>query len=171
MDNSDMELSPNSRSNSSSRSSTPKPEKPITDCERRRNAMERLKNQQTMITGYKKYLDGTKYMKDEAGIRKQMENYLKETIEARDQLVSELRTKPPCLIFNCPDHTTLEDKNSVPKTITENSKINDNERNLPRKEKIPKATRMTLSFPVKPLALPHQRKYLNQLKFKTPMII
>ncbi|GFU32546.1 hypothetical protein TNCV_452781 [Trichonephila clavipes] len=34
-----MELSPISRSNSSSRSSTPKPEKPITDCERRRNAM------------------------------------------------------------------------------------------------------------------------------------
>ncbi|GFU89352.1 hypothetical protein TNCV_1783341 [Trichonephila clavipes] len=34
MDNSDMELSPNSRSNSSSRSSTPKPEKPLTDCEK-----------------------------------------------------------------------------------------------------------------------------------------
>ncbi|GFT60693.1 uncharacterized protein TNCV_3584101 [Trichonephila clavipes] len=149
MDNSDMELSPNSQSNRSSRSSTPKPEKPLTDCEIRRNAMERLKNQQTMITGYKKYLDGTKYMKDEAGIRKEMEKYLKETIEARDQLVSELRTMPPCLIFNCPDHTTLEDKNSVPKTITENSKINDNDKKPPQKRKNTKNNSDDFVFPSK----------------------
>ncbi|GFS85117.1 hypothetical protein TNCV_4222901 [Trichonephila clavipes] len=56
MDNSDIEFSPNSRSNSSSRSSTPKPEKPLSDCERRRNAMERLHKQHIMIDGYKKVL-------------------------------------------------------------------------------------------------------------------
>ncbi|GFV88239.1 hypothetical protein TNCV_4542851 [Trichonephila clavipes] len=53
MDNSDMELSPTSQSNNSSRSSTSKPEKPLSDCERRRNAMERLNKQHIMIDGYK----------------------------------------------------------------------------------------------------------------------
>ncbi|GFU02237.1 uncharacterized protein TNCV_2466141 [Trichonephila clavipes] len=86
MDNSDMEFSPISRSNNSSRSSTPKPEKPLTDCERRRNAMDRLNKQQTMIAGYRNYLDNAKQTKDETGIRKEMEKYLKITIEARDQL-------------------------------------------------------------------------------------
>ncbi|GFT11907.1 hypothetical protein TNCV_2319281, partial [Trichonephila clavipes] len=49
----DMELSSNSQSNSSSRSSTPKPERSMTDCERRRSAMIRLHQQNTMIAGYK----------------------------------------------------------------------------------------------------------------------
>ncbi|GFW88518.1 uncharacterized protein TNCV_3552871 [Trichonephila clavipes] len=113
----------------------PKPEKPLTDCERRRNAMERLNKQQTMIAGYKNYLDNARITKDETGIRKETEKYLKITIEARDQLVSELRTMPPCLIFNCPDHTTLEAKNSVPKNPTENSKTNDNDKKPSQKRK------------------------------------
>ncbi|GFU89351.1 uncharacterized protein TNCV_1783331 [Trichonephila clavipes] len=124
-----------------------------------------------MIAGYKKYLEGPILAVGEEAVRKEIERHLRITIAAREQLVSELRTMLLCLIFNCPDHTTLEAKNSVPKTITENSKANDNDRKPPQKRKIPKATRMTLSFPVKSLALPHQRKYLNQLKFKTPMII
>ncbi|GFS70359.1 uncharacterized protein TNCV_4157751 [Trichonephila clavipes] len=90
--------------------------------------MERLSKQRIMISGYKNYLDSTRHMKDETGVRKDMEKHLKETIEARDLLVSELRTMPPCLIFNCPDHTTLEAKNSVPKNATENPKINDNDK-------------------------------------------
>ncbi|GFS72062.1 hypothetical protein TNCV_4213451 [Trichonephila clavipes] len=86
MDNSDMELSPHSRSNSSSSSSTPKPEKPLSDCERRRNAMERLNKQHIMIGGYKNYLDSTRHLKDETGVRNDMEKHLKETMEARDLL-------------------------------------------------------------------------------------
>ncbi|GFW23505.1 uncharacterized protein TNCV_3806021 [Trichonephila clavipes] len=135
MDNSDMELSPTSQSNNSSRSSTPKPEKPLSDCERRRNAMERLNKQYIMIDGYKKYLDFSKHLKDETGIRNDMEKHLKETMEARDLLVSELRTMPPCLNTNCPGHSILETKNSAPKKATENNKINDSDKNPLRKEK------------------------------------
>ncbi|GFT23100.1 uncharacterized protein TNCV_1858451 [Trichonephila clavipes] len=173
MDNSDMELSPNSRSNSSSRSSTPKPEKPLTDCERRRNAMLRLNQQNTMIAGYKQYLKGPILVEGEEAVYKEMERHLRITMEAREKLVSELRTMPPCLIFNCPDYTTLEDKNSVPKTITENFKTNDNDKKPPQKRrKNTKSNSDDFVFPSKkPLALPRQQKYLNQLKFKTPMII
>ncbi|GFU36885.1 uncharacterized protein TNCV_2670641 [Trichonephila clavipes] len=172
MDISDMELSPNSRSNNSSRSSTPKPEKPMTDCERRRSAMIRLHQQNTMIDGYKQYLKRPVLVKGEDEIHREMERNLKFTIDAREKLVSELRTMPPCLVFNCPDHTTLETKNSAPKSLTENSITNEIDKKPSQKrKKTPKITRMTLSFPVKPLALPLQRKYLNQLKFKTPMII
>ncbi|GFV91592.1 hypothetical protein TNCV_770581 [Trichonephila clavipes] len=80
MDISDMELSPNSRSNSSSRSSTPKPEKPITDCERRRNAMIRLHQQNTMIAGYKQYLKNPILAKGEEAVHKEMEKQLRLTI-------------------------------------------------------------------------------------------
>ncbi|GFU22707.1 uncharacterized protein TNCV_762831 [Trichonephila clavipes] len=122
-----------------------------------------------MIDGYQKYLDCTRNHRDDTGIRSDIEKNLQETIEARDRLVSELRTMPPGLIFNCPDHTTLKAKNSVPRNATENPNINENDKkNLLRKEETPKITRKTLSFPVKPLALPPQRKYLNQSKSKIP---
>ncbi|GFW22114.1 hypothetical protein TNCV_1632441 [Trichonephila clavipes] len=39
------------------------------------------------------------------------------------------------LIFNCPDHTTLEAKNNVPKNATENPKINDNDKKPSQKRK------------------------------------
>ncbi|GFT61454.1 uncharacterized protein TNCV_138691 [Trichonephila clavipes] len=171
MDTSDMELSPNSRSISSSRSSTPKPETPMTVCERRRKAMIRLQQQNTMIAGYKNYLKNPILTRAEDKVHKEMDIQLKLTMDAREKLVSELRTMPPCLVFNCPDHTTLETKNSVPKSLTENPISNEIDKIPSQKRKNIKNNSVTLSFPVKPLALPLQRKYLNQLKFKTPMII
>ncbi|GFU90692.1 uncharacterized protein TNCV_5139981 [Trichonephila clavipes] len=135
MSDSEMDLSVNPRSNSSSRSSTPKPVQPLSDCERRRNAMERLKKQQIMIDGYQKYLASTRNPTDATGIHSDIEKNLQETIEARDRLVSELRTMPPCLIFNCPDHTTLEAKNSEPKNATDNIKSNDNDKKPSQKRK------------------------------------
>ncbi|GFY31944.1 nucleic-acid-binding protein from transposon X-element [Trichonephila clavipes] len=83
---------------------------PTTDCGKRRAAMTRLKNQETMIEGYRKYLTTTKEMKDEHGVHKQLQECLQETIAARDLLVSELRSMPPCLDQNCPDHTEIKTK-------------------------------------------------------------
>ncbi|GFU92993.1 nucleic-acid-binding protein from transposon X-element [Trichonephila clavipes] len=111
MKNSDMEFSPNSRSNSSSRSSTPKPEKPLTDCEIRRNAMERLHHQKTMIAGYKNYLNNPMTWKD-VPVRKEM------------------KTTPD-------NHSSQReiDKNSILKTITEDIKTNDNDKKPPQKRR------------------------------------
>ncbi|GFT25204.1 hypothetical protein TNCV_180831 [Trichonephila clavipes] len=83
MDISDMELSSNSQSNSSSRSSTPKPETPMTDCERRRRAMIRLQQQNTMIEGYKQYLKRPTLEKGEDEIHREMDKNLKFTMAAR----------------------------------------------------------------------------------------
>ncbi|GFY01422.1 hypothetical protein TNCV_850301 [Trichonephila clavipes] len=70
MNGSEMELSLNSQSSSSSRSSTPKSEMPLTDCERRRNAVEILKKQQIIIDGYQKYMDSTRNQRDDTGVRR-----------------------------------------------------------------------------------------------------
>ncbi|GFU78397.1 uncharacterized protein TNCV_2300131 [Trichonephila clavipes] len=86
------------------------PAEPTTDCGKRRAAMTRLKNQETMIEGYRKFLTTFKEEKDEHGVHKQLRESLEETIAARDKLVSELRTMPPCLDQNCPDHTELKVK-------------------------------------------------------------
>ncbi|GFT72168.1 nucleic-acid-binding protein from transposon X-element [Trichonephila clavipes] len=95
-----------------SRPTTPNalPTEPTTECGKRRAAMTRLKNQETMIEGYRKFLTTFKEEKDEHGVHKQLRESLEETIAARNQLVSELRTMPPCLDQNCPDHTELKIK-------------------------------------------------------------
>ncbi|GFU13409.1 nucleic-acid-binding protein from transposon X-element [Trichonephila clavipes] len=84
------------------------PPEPTSVCGKRRAAMTRLKNQETMIDGYQKFLTTFKHEKDEHGVHEQMKESLKETIAARDLLVSELRTMPPCLDQNCPDHTEIK---------------------------------------------------------------
>ncbi|GFV38047.1 uncharacterized protein TNCV_5140041 [Trichonephila clavipes] len=95
-----------------SRPTTPNslPAESSTDCGKRRAAMTRLKNQETMIEGYRKFLATFKAEKDEHGIHQQLRESLEETIAARNQLVSELRTMPPCLDQNCQDHTELKIK-------------------------------------------------------------
>ncbi|GFW10621.1 hypothetical protein TNCV_894151 [Trichonephila clavipes] len=60
-----------------------------------------------MIDGYQKFLATFDKGKDKHCVYCQLQESLKETIEARDSLVSELRTMPPCLDQNCPDHTAL----------------------------------------------------------------
>ncbi|GFU71114.1 uncharacterized protein TNCV_1216381 [Trichonephila clavipes] len=62
------------------------PAESTTDCGKRRSAMIRLKNQETMIEGYQKFLTTFKQEKDEHGVHKQLQESLKETITARDQL-------------------------------------------------------------------------------------
>ncbi|GFW28099.1 nucleic-acid-binding protein from transposon X-element [Trichonephila clavipes] len=95
-----------------SRPTTPSslPAETTTDCGKRRAAMTRLKNQETMIEGYRKFLATFKAEKDEHGVHQQLRESLEETIAARNQLVSELRTMPPCLDQSCPDHTELKIK-------------------------------------------------------------
>ncbi|GFX52927.1 hypothetical protein TNCV_3227951 [Trichonephila clavipes] len=70
-----------------SRPSTPLTPEPISACGRRRAAMTRLKNQETMIDGYQKFLATFSKGKDEHGVYKQLQESLNETIEARDSLV------------------------------------------------------------------------------------
>ncbi|GFY53113.1 uncharacterized protein TNIN_189761 [Trichonephila inaurata madagascariensis] len=107
------EYSFRSISSNSSRCGTPKPAEPTLDCEKRRQAILRLEQQNVLIGGYQKFLFQERNSKDKAGIHKELEKNLRETIEAKAKLVSELRTMPPCLDVNCPDHTTLKPKTNV----------------------------------------------------------
>ncbi|GFY39986.1 uncharacterized protein TNIN_98821 [Trichonephila inaurata madagascariensis] len=97
-----------SRFSTSSRCGTPKPAEPITDCEKRRLAIERLERQNVLTEGYKRFLCQEKNCNgDKTEVYKNLQESLIETLEARDNLVSELRIMPPCLDVNCPDHLTL----------------------------------------------------------------
>ncbi|GFY46739.1 uncharacterized protein TNIN_120681 [Trichonephila inaurata madagascariensis] len=89
----------------STRSGTPKPAEPtISDCERRRQDIERLERQNVLIDGYKKFLLQERMNnRDQTPVYKNLEENLQETIEAKAKLVSELRTMPPCLDVNCSD--------------------------------------------------------------------
>ncbi|GFY57197.1 diacylglycerol kinase [Trichonephila inaurata madagascariensis] len=80
------EYSFRSSSSNSSRCGTPKPAEPTSDCEKRRQAILRLEQQNVLIDGYKKFLYQERNSKDEAGIRKQLEKNLRETIEAKSKL-------------------------------------------------------------------------------------
>ncbi|GFY59980.1 uncharacterized protein TNIN_262541 [Trichonephila inaurata madagascariensis] len=128
-----------SRSSTSTRCGTPKPAEPTTDCERRRQAILRLERQNVLINGYQRFLIQERGHNDEAGICKDLEKNLQETIEARVKLVSELRTMPPCLDVNCPDHTTLKPKTNVNHNDNDNDiemiacNVNDKKSSLKRK--------------------------------------
>ncbi|GFY41866.1 uncharacterized protein TNIN_133841 [Trichonephila inaurata madagascariensis] len=170
MSDTEMEWSPTksahshgSRSSNSSRTATPNQIEPVSDCERRRQAMIRLRRQDVLIEGYQKFLIHERNSKDETGICKDLKQNLRETKQARAKLVSELRTIP-CLDNNCPGHSTLGLKTNELLNDTEMIKSNNNDKKKPRREKIAKITRMTLSFQVKPLAQPPQLQYFNQLK-------
>ncbi|GFY61500.1 uncharacterized protein TNIN_483551 [Trichonephila inaurata madagascariensis] len=105
--------SSSSRSSTPIRTGMPKPAtQPISDCERRRISITRLERQNILIDGYKKFLIVERNNSSSTGIAEDIEMNLQETIQARDKLVSELRTLPPCLDVNCPDHTTLKSKDN-----------------------------------------------------------
>ncbi|GFY54640.1 uncharacterized protein TNIN_29191 [Trichonephila inaurata madagascariensis] len=135
------EYSFRSSSSNSSRCGTPKPAEPTSDCEKRRQAILRLEQQNVLIDGYKKFLYQERNSKDEAGIRKQLEKNLRETIEAKSKLVSELRTMPPCLDLNCPDHTTLTPKTKVTDNDIEMTVCNDIDKKSSHKKKNSKGNR------------------------------
>ncbi|GFY55520.1 hypothetical protein TNIN_196351 [Trichonephila inaurata madagascariensis] len=79
-------------SSNSSRCGTPKPAEPTSGCEKRRQAILRLEQQNVLIGSYHKFLYQERNSKDEAGIRKELEKNLRETMEAKSKLVSELVT-------------------------------------------------------------------------------
>ncbi|GFY51338.1 DDE_Tnp_IS1595 domain-containing protein [Trichonephila inaurata madagascariensis] len=128
------EYSLRSRS-TSSRCGTPKPAEPITDCEKHRQAMLRLERQSVLIDGYQKFLLQERKNKDEAGICRYLEKNLRETIEARTKLVSELRTMPPCLDINCPDHFTLMPNTNDTQNDIEMINCSDNDKKSSHKRK------------------------------------
>ncbi|GFU98210.1 hypothetical protein TNCV_2035451, partial [Trichonephila clavipes] len=113
--------------------STPLTPEPISACGRRRAAMTRLKNQETMIDGYQKFLATFSKGKDEHGVYKQLQESLNETIEARDSLDPDLPT----------DNTVEIPK--IPPPLPVYLKINNNYRNQldQLKEKFPEITTKT----------------------------
>ncbi|GFY45793.1 hypothetical protein TNIN_201141 [Trichonephila inaurata madagascariensis] len=79
-------------SSNSSRCITPKPE-PKTDCERRRLAIECLERQDILINGYKRFMMQERMENKEQSVAYySLEEALQETLESKEQLVSELRT-------------------------------------------------------------------------------
>ncbi|GFW79726.1 hypothetical protein TNCV_4361521 [Trichonephila clavipes] len=79
---------------------------------------------------------------------------MKESQAARYFLVSELRTIHPFIDSDCPDHSSIESKNS--ETIKDNVKINELDKKRHQKRKIPRIIQTTLSFRVKRLDPPRQ---------------
>ncbi|GFS45921.1 uncharacterized protein TNIN_163751 [Trichonephila inaurata madagascariensis] len=106
------ELSSRSRSATSSRFETPQPAEPISDCQKHREAIIRFERQNVLIDGYQKFLIQARNEKTDAKLCIDVGKHLGGTKAARDILVSELRTMPPCLGVNCPDHITLVPKNN-----------------------------------------------------------
>ncbi|GFV55510.1 nucleic-acid-binding protein from transposon X-element, partial [Trichonephila clavipes] len=94
------------------------PAEPTTDCGKRRAAMIRLKNQETMIEGYQKFLTTFKQEKDEHGVHKQLRESLEETIAARDQLQKTARPTTPnastCQLRLTTPSSRLEQDHSLP---------------------------------------------------------
>ncbi|GFY60980.1 uncharacterized protein TNIN_238351 [Trichonephila inaurata madagascariensis] len=126
-----------SRSTTSSRCGTPKPAEPITitDCKKRRLAVERIERQNVLIEGYKRFLCQEKNCNgDKTQVYKSLQEALIETLEARDNLVSELRILPPCLDINCPDHLTLNSNNNDVDMIPSDTKVNDKKSSHKRKK-------------------------------------
>ncbi|GFY77413.1 hypothetical protein TNIN_380161 [Trichonephila inaurata madagascariensis] len=75
MSDTEMDLTPTkseasfrSRSSTSTKSGTPNPTTPVSDYARRRQAMVRLQQQDTLIQGYQKFLQYQRNMNDEHGI-------------------------------------------------------------------------------------------------------
>ncbi|GFY46175.1 hypothetical protein TNIN_90581 [Trichonephila inaurata madagascariensis] len=127
------EYSFRSSSSNSSRCGTLKPAEPTSDCEKRRQAILRLEQQNVLIDDYKKFLYQERNSKDEAGIRMQLEKNLRETIEAVQ--IGELRTMHPCLDLNCPDYTTLTPKTKVTDNDIETTVCNDIDKKSSHKRK------------------------------------
>ncbi|GFY53845.1 uncharacterized protein TNIN_362331 [Trichonephila inaurata madagascariensis] len=134
------DLSSSSRSSTPIGTGMPKPAtQPISDCERRRISITRLERQNILIDGYRKFLIVERSNPSSTGIAEDIERNLQETIQARDKLVSELRTLPPCLDVNCPDHTTLKSKDNDNLNVSDNeiemisSNINTKKSSLKRK--------------------------------------
>ncbi|GFY54437.1 uncharacterized protein TNIN_236761 [Trichonephila inaurata madagascariensis] len=118
-----------SRSSTPTGTGTPLPAtQPISDCERRRVSIVRLERQNILIEGYTNFLtyERNSNSTNTTGVAETIERNLQETIEARDKLVSELRTLPPCLDVNCPDHTTLKPKNNDNLNVNEIEMISPN---------------------------------------------
>ncbi|GFS50449.1 hypothetical protein TNIN_185241 [Trichonephila inaurata madagascariensis] len=90
--------------------STPSP--PLSNCEMRRRAMATIQSMDTNITTNQSIIDNEKkngYHVDTHAMQKNIETIL----EIKQTMVSELRTMPPCLEPDCPDHTILKPVDSV----------------------------------------------------------
>ncbi|GFY54150.1 hypothetical protein TNIN_268251 [Trichonephila inaurata madagascariensis] len=85
--------------------------------------MAKLNQLDVLLVGYKKFVAYQKTINDSSAFANQTIKSMKGSQEAKDLLVGEIRTIPPCVDPDCPDHSSLESKNNEP--IKDNSKINE----------------------------------------------
>ncbi|GFS45154.1 hypothetical protein TNIN_52441 [Trichonephila inaurata madagascariensis] len=140
-----------SRSSISSLSESTTSNPPVTDCERR--TMDAIQSVDKNIATHRAIIEKEKASGNHGyipSIQKSIDVFL----EIKKNMVSELRTIPPCLDPNCTDHTILKSNDSV----LDLSNLNDKKQ--PQKRKI-KKIRMALPFPRKLLDPSPQRKYFN----------
>ncbi|GFX31267.1 hypothetical protein TNCV_2060861 [Trichonephila clavipes] len=83
------------------------------DCMKRRKAIRAMEKLEFELTTHMKSLVYSQAKGDMASIPK-IEKNIKTNQEEKERKVSELRTLPPCLDANCPDHTVLSQINPVP---------------------------------------------------------
>ncbi|GFY39763.1 hypothetical protein TNIN_316581 [Trichonephila inaurata madagascariensis] len=101
-----------SRSSISSLSESTTSIPPITDCEKRRRAMETIQSLDQNISTHRAIIE-----KEKASGKHRCIPSLQKSIDAfleiKKSMVSELRTISPCLDPNCTDHTILNSKDLV----------------------------------------------------------
>ncbi|GFT80926.1 uncharacterized protein TNCV_1935241 [Trichonephila clavipes] len=160
-----------------SRPTTPSslPAESSTDCGKRRAAMTRLKNQETMIEGYRKFLATFKAEKDEHGVHQQLRESLEETIAARNQLPPQKKRKN---VKNNVDDFVFPNKTARPTTPTpvlQPIDVQNSFTDLVQDPDLP--TDNSVEIPKIPPPLPvylkvnnNYRKQLDQLKVKFPEI-
>ncbi|GFW96308.1 hypothetical protein TNCV_572791 [Trichonephila clavipes] len=78
----------------------------VSDCKLRRNAIRAMEKLEFELTNHMKSLLLSQAKGDTASIPK-FEKKIKKNQEEKERKVSELRSLPPCLDANCPDHTIL----------------------------------------------------------------
>ncbi|GFY68060.1 hypothetical protein TNIN_25561 [Trichonephila inaurata madagascariensis] len=117
-----------SRSSISSLSESTTSYPPVTDCQKRRQALDDIQSLDKNIATHRTILENEKKTgKTELipKIQKRIDIFL----EIRKKMASELRTMPPCLDPNCTDHTILKPNDSD----SDLSHINDKKQSQKRK--------------------------------------
>ncbi|GFT88389.1 hypothetical protein TNCV_1294201 [Trichonephila clavipes] len=128
----------------------------VTDCTLRRNTIRAMEKLEFELTNHMKSLLLSQAKGDMASIPK-FEEKIKKNKEETERKVSELRSLPPCLDANCPDHSIL-----TPTKLFLNSS-----KTIPsQKRKNEKEDSKGFAFPKKTARPTPQLKLLNPFKQK-----
>ncbi|GFU59788.1 nucleic-acid-binding protein from transposon X-element [Trichonephila clavipes] len=137
----------------------------VSDCMLRRKAIKAMEKLEFELTNHMKSLLLSQAKGDKASIPK-FEKKIKKNQEEQERKVSELRSLPPCLDANCPDHTFLSPTKLVPNSSKNKiqSQKRKNEKEDSKGFAFPKTTArpITPNIALEPLQTQNNFETLNQ---------